>query len=81
MEGSEAREKLKKRKAIIEHVFGTIKIILGKVPLLLRGIKKVSTEMRIYALGYNLIRLLNIEKRKGMSELIEKIREYEWKLA
>lgn len=81
MEGREAREKLKKRKAIIEHVFGTIKIILGKVPLLLRGIKKVSTEMRIYALGYNLIRLLNIEKRKGMSELIEKIREYEWKLA
>jgi hypothetical protein len=72
------KEKTSKRKTIVEHPFGTIKYLMGKIPLLLRGLKKVSTEINLYTTAYNLKRLINIE---SCIALFEKITNYEWKTA
>ncbi len=66
------------RKAIVEHPFGTIKYLMGKIPLLLRGLKKVNTEINLYTTVYNLKRLINIE---SFDRLFEKIEKYQWKTA
>ena len=65
------------RKGIVEHPFGTIKLIGGKLPLLLRGVAKVATEMNLYATAYNLIRLLNCS---SWDTINEQIASYSWKL-
>jgi hypothetical protein len=51
---------MKKRKAIIEHVFGTIKRSLGYDYFLCRGNQKVATEVNLTTLAYNLKRVCNI---------------------
>lgn len=59
----------KRRKAIVEHVFGVLKCWMGKIPLLLRGQKKVQTEINLYTTAYNLKRLIKIlgfDKVKSM---------------
>jgi hypothetical protein len=61
MNSDEGREKIKKRKSIVEHPFGTMKYSMGQIPLLLRGNRKVQTEMNLYAIGYNLKRYLKIK--------------------
>ena len=72
------KSKTAKRKTIVEHPFGTIKYLMGKIPLLLRGLKKVSTEINLYTTVYNLKRLINIE---SFDNLFEKIEKYQWKTA
>ncbi len=69
---------VKKRKQIVEHVFGTVKYWMGHIPLLLRGKKNVQTEMDIYSIAYNLKRLINVENFK---KLILSIEKYEWKVS
>ena len=64
------------RKTIVEHPFGTIKYLMGKIPLLLRGLKKVSTEINLYTTVYNLKRLIKIEP---FENLFKKIEQYHWK--
>jgi len=66
------------RKTIVEHPFGTIKYLMGKIPLKLRGKEKVSTEINLYTTVYNLKRLFNIE---SFGDLFEKIENYAWKTA
>lgn len=78
MKTAKARNKLKARKGMIEHCFGTMKIWLGKVPLLLRGKEKVTTEINIYVAAYNLRRLLNI---RSHDEIVEQIEAYQWEIA
>lgn len=53
-------EIIKRRKAIIEHVFGTIKKIWGYGALLLRGLAKIASEVALMNLTYNIRRVLNI---------------------
>jgi transposase len=53
-------EILKQRKAIIEHVFGTIKSIWDYGAFLLRGIKNVLTEVALTNTAYNLRRAITI---------------------
>ena len=65
------------RKSLVEHPFGTIKLIGGKLPLLLRGAKKVAAEINLYATAYNFIRLLNCASWEGLQE---QIASYSWKL-
>jgi transposase len=60
MQESRSCQILKRRKAIVEHVFGTFRIWMGKIPLLLRSQRLVQAEMNLYALTYNLKRWLNI---------------------
>jgi transposase len=66
------------RKTLVEHPFGTIKYLMGKIPLKLRGKEKVSTEINLYTTVYNLKRLFNIEE---FGDLIEIIENYRWKTA
>jgi hypothetical protein len=49
MEQVSSKAKVNKRKTIVEHPFGTLKYWMGKIPLLLRGKEKVSTEINIYS--------------------------------
>lgn len=78
MKTPRAKYELSKRKGMIEHCFGTIKIWMGKIPLLLRGKEKVTTEIDIYVTAYNLRRLLNIE---SFDEIAAKIEGYSWEIA
>lgn len=64
------------RKELSEHVFGTIKVWMGKIPLLVRGLRKVQAEIDIYATSYNFKRLINL---KPMEILMEEVRNYSWK--
>lgn len=71
------KEMVKKRKEIVEHVFGTIKCWMGKIPLLLRSLEKVQIEIDLYATAYNLKRLMNIVP---FSKVMEMVNNYDWKL-
>ena len=51
---------MRRRKAIIEHVFGTIKRSLGYDYFLCRGFRKVATEVHLTVLAYNLKRVCNL---------------------
>ena len=53
-------EIIKQRKAIIEHVFGTIKKIWGYGALLLRRLKNIASEVALMNLTYNMKRALSI---------------------
>ena len=78
MESDISKTKVANRKTLVEHPFGTIKYLMGKIPLLLRGLKKVTIEINLYVSVYNLKRLLNIEP---FDSLITKIENYQWKTA
>ena len=51
---------MRRRKAIIEHCFGTIKRSLGYDYFLCRGKRQVSTEVNLTVLAYNLKRVCNL---------------------
>ena len=63
-------EMMLKRKAMVEHPFGTIKRWMDQGDFLMRGKKKVSTEMRLSILAYNITRVLNILGVKTMIEAL-----------
>jgi transposase len=68
----EFKEKFKQRKCVVEHPFGTMKYLMGQIPILLRGKEKVQVEMDLYSTAYNLIRLKNTEKISILLEKLEK---------
>lgn len=72
-----SKEKMRLRKTIIEHPIGTIKLWLGRNPLLLRGKEKVKTEINMVSFSYNILRIFNID---GYERLNNKINKYQWKL-
>ncbi|MCP4111746.1 MAG: transposase [Desulfobacteraceae bacterium] len=76
MESTEAIAKTKERKTIVEHPFGTIKWIMGKLHFLLTGKEKVQIEFDLYATAYNFKRLINIDK---MELLLQKTENFNWK--
>jgi transposase len=78
MQSEEAKYWIQKRKELAEHPFGTIKCWMGKIPIKLRGTRKVQTEINIYHIAYNLKRLVNIRR---FDQLIGQISAYDWKLA
>jgi len=53
-------EVMDERKKVVEHTFGTLKRAFGAPYLLLRGLRKVSGEVGLLLLSYNLRRALNI---------------------
>jgi len=62
---------IKRRKSIVEHPFGTLKKWMGQIPLKLRGLQKVQTEIDLYSISYNFKRLINIEPfEKLMQKLL-----------
>jgi transposase len=60
-----------KRKTLVEHPFGTIKVAMNHERLLLKGIENVSTEIKLTALGYNFKRVISI---LGLKTMIETLR-------
>lgn len=62
MDSREGRDRIKKRKSVAEHPFGTMKYYMGQTPILLRGKEKVSTEMALYVMGYNIRRYMGTKK-------------------
>ncbi len=53
-------ELLKERKKLAEHPFGTIKRTMDQGYFLMKGTKKVTTEISLTVLAYNLKRVINI---------------------
>jgi transposase len=70
----EFKQKFKQRKCVVEHPFGTMKYLMGQIPILLRGKEKVQVEMDLYATAYNLIRLMNLE---SVPTLLEKLKAWQ----
>ncbi len=73
-----AKEKIAKRKGIVEHPFGTIKWLMGKFNFLLTGKEKVQSEFNLYAMAYNIKRLGNSGTMMG---LMGQISKYNWAVA
>ena len=53
-------ELMRRRKAIIEHCFGTIKRTFGYYYFLCRGLAAVKTELSLTVLAYNMRRAINL---------------------
>lgn len=48
------------RRSTVEHVFGTLKHWMGRAHFLTRTLRRVSTEMSLHVLAYNLKRVMRI---------------------
>jgi len=59
------------RRQTVEHPFGTIKAWMGATHFLTRTIDRVSTEMSMHVLAYNLKRVIQI---MGVREMVQAIR-------
>jgi len=75
--GNYAKEKIRERKQVVEHPFGTIKMLMGKFNLLLKGKTKAQIEFDYYTAAYNLKRLIGCAP---MSELIVKMGKYQFSM-
>jgi hypothetical protein len=64
-------EKYKRRQAIVEHPFGTIKRNLNAYYLLTKGLESVGTEIGLIYCAYNLKRVTNI---LGVRELVRRLK-------
>ena len=64
------REMMLTRQSTVEHPFGTIKAWMGATHFQTKTLKRVSTEMSLHVLAYNLKRVMNII---GIRPLIEAI--------
>jgi transposase len=53
-------EKMRQRRATVEHPFGTIKSWMGSTHFQMKTLKRVGTEMALHVLAYNLKRVINI---------------------
>jgi transposase len=62
--------KLKARKRIVEHPFGTIKRAFNQGYLLLKGLRKTAGEVGFTMLAYNMRRVLNILGPQGILALL-----------
>jgi hypothetical protein len=59
-------EKMRQRSQLVEHPFGTMKRGTNQGCFLLRGLKRVATEMSLTVLCYNLKRALKIMRIEGL---------------
>lgn len=61
---------MRRRREMVEHPFGTIKMRMGATHFLCKTLPKVATEMALCVLTYNLTRVINIV---GVAKLMEAI--------
>jgi transposase len=64
-------EKMRLRRQTVEHPYGTIKAWMGATHFLTKTLTRVSTEMSLHVLAYNLKRVMKI---MGIGAMIEAIR-------
>jgi len=62
---------MKVRRSTVEHPFGTIKCWMGATHFQMKTIKRVSAEMSLHVLAYNLKRVINILGTKQLIEAIQ----------
>ena len=62
---------MKVRRSTVEHPFGTIKSWMGSTHFQMKTIKRVSTEMSLHVLAYNLKRVINIMGTKELMEAMQ----------
>lgn len=67
----QAPQMMRVRRQTVEHPFGTLKAWMGHTHFLTKTLPKVSTEMSLHILAYNLKRVMNI---LGTRTLIEAIK-------
>lgn len=67
---AQRKNEYKRRQAIVEHPFGTIKRQWGYGHTLMKGIEKVSGEFSIIMLCYNLRRVITILGINGLNEAL-----------
>jgi hypothetical protein len=63
--------KMKVRRQTVEHPFGTLKYWMGATHFLTRTLPRVSTEMSLHVLAYNLKRMMSILGIKGLLKAIK----------
>ncbi len=68
---SAALSRFRLRRQTVEHTFGTLKSWMGATHFLTKTLGRVSTEMGLHVLAYNLKRVMKI---LGTGALIEAIR-------
>ena len=66
-----APDMMKLRRSTVEHPFGTIKSWMGSTHFQMKTIKRVSAEMSLHVLAYNLKRVINILGTKQLIEVIQ----------
>jgi transposase len=64
-------ERMRARREVVEHPFGTIKSWMGSTHFQLRTIKRVSTEMSLHVLAYNLKRVIALIGAKQLIAAIQ----------
>ena len=65
MEAVEARldqhpDMMRTRRAVVENPFGTIKAWMGSTHFSMKTLDRVSTEMSLHVLAYNMKRVINL---------------------
>jgi len=65
------KKMMKTRKSTVEHPFGTIKLWMGATHFQMKTLQKVSTEMSLHVLAYNLKRVMNILGTEKLMEAIQ----------
>ena len=68
---NQAPQMMKARRETVEHPFGTLKLWMGYTHFQMRTLEKVSAEMSLHVLAYNLKRVMNI---MGTATLTEALR-------
>lgn len=63
-------ERMRARRETVEHPFGTIKSWMGSTHFLTKTLDRVSTEMSLHVLAYNMKRMMNIMGTKPLMEAI-----------
>lgn len=63
-------ESMRIRRQTVEHPFGTLKAWMGATHFLTRTLQRVSTEMSLHVLAYNLKRVMKILGIRGLIETI-----------
>jgi len=58
------------RRATVEHPFGTLKAWMGSTHFLTKTLGRVSTEMSLHVLAYNMKRMMNIFGTKSLIQAI-----------
>jgi transposase len=64
----QAPEMMRIRKQTVEHPFGTLKAWMGATHFLTKTLPRVSTEMSLHVLAYNMKRIIKILGSKALME-------------
>jgi hypothetical protein len=59
------------RRATVEHPFGTLKYWMGSTHFLTKTLDRVSTEMGLHVLAYNMKRAMNLVGTRSLIEAIQ----------